>query len=70
MPLIDTLPLEERLASYLPEVLNGLGSLVSMQNIMDLLVIMRLQGQWTPEDILELLQSPPFRQQVDSFTYV
>ncbi|XVF19093.1 hypothetical protein REPUB_Repub11eG0080600 [Reevesia pubescens] len=46
MPLIETLSLEERLASYLPE------------------------GQWTPEDILELLQSPPFRQQVDSFTYV
>ncbi|WRX34835.1 Proteasomal ubiquitin receptor Rpn13/ADRM1 - like 1 [Theobroma cacao] len=40
MPLIETLPLEERLASYLPE------------------------GQWTPEDLLELLQSPPFRQQV------
>ncbi|KAH7527812.1 hypothetical protein FEM48_Zijuj05G0006200 [Ziziphus jujuba var. spinosa] len=46
MPLIETLPLEELLASYLPE------------------------GQWSPEDILELLQSPPFRQQVDSFTYV
>ncbi|OWM89229.1 26S proteasome regulatory subunit RPN13 isoform X1 [Punica granatum] len=46
MPLMDTLPLEQSLASYLPE------------------------GQWTPEDILELLQSPPFRQQVDSFTYV
>ncbi|XP_025013809.2 uncharacterized protein LOC8282890 isoform X1 [Ricinus communis] len=46
LPFIDTLPLEERLASYLPE------------------------GQWTPEDILELLQSPPFRQQMDSFTYV
>lgn len=29
-----------------------------------------VQGQWSPEDILELLQSPPFRQQVDSFTYV
>ncbi|CAN0839055.1 26S proteasome regulatory subunit RPN13 [Linum grandiflorum] len=46
MPLIATLPLEERLASFLPE------------------------GPWTPEDVLELLQSPPFRQQVDSFTYV
>ncbi|CAI0553265.1 unnamed protein product [Linum tenue] len=46
MPLMGTLPVEERLASYLPE------------------------GPWTPEDILELLQSPPFRQQVDSFTYV
>ncbi|KAB1212057.1 26S proteasome regulatory subunit RPN13 [Morella rubra] len=46
MPLIETLPLEQCLASYLPE------------------------GKWTAEDILELLQSPPFCQQVDSFTYV
>ncbi|KAL5543408.1 hypothetical protein UlMin_007192 [Ulmus minor] len=46
LPLMDTLPLEQQLASYLPE------------------------GQWSREDILELLQSPPFRQQVDSFTYV
>ncbi|OMO53228.1 26S proteasome complex ubiquitin receptor, subunit Rpn13 [Corchorus capsularis] len=46
MPLIETLQLEEQLASYLPE------------------------GQWIPEDMLDLLQSPPFRQQVDSFTYV
>ncbi|CAN1340419.1 26S proteasome regulatory subunit RPN13 [Linum perenne] len=29
-----------------------------------------IQGPWTPEDVLELFQSPPFRQQVDSFTYV
>ncbi|XP_068331515.1 26S proteasome regulatory subunit RPN13-like [Pyrus communis] len=46
MPLIETLPLEQGLGSYLPE------------------------GQWSPEDILELLQSPPFRQQMDSFAYV
>lgn len=46
MPLLETLPLEQSLVSYLPE------------------------GPWSPEDILELLQSPPFRQQVDSFTYV
>ncbi|KAL9377270.1 hypothetical protein Peur_031390 [Populus x canadensis] len=26
------------------------------------------EGYWTPEDILDLLQSPPFRQQVNSFT--
>lgn len=45
-PLLETIPLEERLVSYLPE------------------------GQWTPEELLDLLQSPPFRQQVDSFTYV
>ncbi|KAF8400158.1 hypothetical protein HHK36_013454 [Tetracentron sinense] len=46
LPLIETLPLEQRLASYLPE------------------------GQWTAEDLMELLQSPPFRQQVEAFTYV
>ncbi|GAA0146754.1 hypothetical protein LIER_06632 [Lithospermum erythrorhizon] len=28
------------------------------------------EGQWTTEELIELLQSPPFRQQVDSFTYV
>lgn len=28
------------------------------------------EGTWSPEEISELLQSPPFRQQVDSFTYV
>ncbi|XP_008806959.1 26S proteasome regulatory subunit RPN13-like isoform X1 [Phoenix dactylifera] len=46
MPLIETLPLEQQLASYLPE------------------------GSWTPADLMELLQSPPFRQQVDAFTHV
>ncbi|XP_073101789.1 26S proteasome regulatory subunit RPN13 isoform X2 [Elaeis guineensis] len=46
MPLIETLPLEQQLASYLPE------------------------GSWTPADLMDLLQSPPFRQQVDTFTHV
>ncbi|XP_020093926.1 26S proteasome regulatory subunit RPN13 isoform X3 [Ananas comosus] len=46
LPLIETLPVEERLASYLPE------------------------GSQTRADIIELLQSPPFRQQVDTFTHV
>ncbi|XP_042497709.1 26S proteasome regulatory subunit RPN13 isoform X2 [Macadamia integrifolia] len=46
MPLIETLSLEQQLASYLPE------------------------GQWTPEDLMDLFQSPPFRQQVEAFTYV
>ncbi|XP_022888746.1 26S proteasome regulatory subunit RPN13-like [Olea europaea var. sylvestris] len=46
LPLIDELPLEQQLVSYLPE------------------------GQWTSEEFIELLQSPPFRQQLDSFTYV
>lgn len=45
-PLIETLPLEQRLSSYLPE------------------------GRWNAEDLKELLMSPPFRQQVDSFTNV
>lgn len=46
LPLLDTLPIEERLAPYLPE------------------------GQRTLGDLIEVLQSPPFRQQVDAFTYV
>lgn len=46
LPLIESLALEQRLASYLPD------------------------GSWNPEDLMDLLQSPPFRQQVDSFTHV
>ncbi|KAJ4869387.1 26S proteasome regulatory subunit RPN13 [Raphanus sativus] len=46
MPLLEMLPVQERLSSHLPE------------------------GHCRDEDILELLQSPPFRQQVDAFTYV
>lgn len=46
LPLLDALPIEERLAPYLPE------------------------GQRTLSDLIEVLQSPPFRQQVDAFTYV
>nr|GME04654.1 26S proteasome regulatory subunit RPN13 [Ipomoea batatas] len=46
LPLIEEIPLQQQLATYLPE------------------------GQWNPEELIELLQSPPFRQQVDSFTYV
>ncbi|KAG7568010.1 Proteasomal ubiquitin receptor Rpn13/ADRM1 [Arabidopsis thaliana x Arabidopsis arenosa] len=46
MPLLEMLPVQERLSSHLPE------------------------GHSRAEDILELLQSPPFRQQVDAFTYV
>ncbi|ONK68043.1 uncharacterized protein A4U43_C05F6690 [Asparagus officinalis] len=45
-PLIEKLPVQQRLASYLPE------------------------GPWTPETITELLQSAPFRQQVETFTHV
>ncbi|KAL1197928.1 26S proteasome regulatory subunit RPN13 [Cardamine amara subsp. amara] len=46
MPLLEMLPVQDQLSSYLPE------------------------GHCRAEDILELLQSPPFRQQVDAFTYV
>ncbi|EOA27386.1 hypothetical protein CARUB_v10023516mg [Capsella rubella] len=46
MPLLEMLPVQERLSSHLPE------------------------GHCKAEDILELLQSPPFRQQIDAFTYV
>ncbi|KAL0426707.1 UNVERIFIED_CONTAM: 26S proteasome regulatory subunit RPN13 [Sesamum latifolium] len=45
-PLIQELPLDQQLVSYLPE------------------------GEWTSDELIELLQSPPFRQQLDSFTYV
>lgn len=46
LPLLETLPIEERLAPYLPE------------------------GQQSLHDLIEVLQCPPFRQQVDAFTYV
>ncbi|KAI3849473.1 hypothetical protein MKX03_033765 [Papaver bracteatum] len=46
LPLIESLPLEQRLASHLPE------------------------GKLSPSDLIELLQCPQFRQQVESFTYV
>ncbi|XP_020527011.1 26S proteasome regulatory subunit RPN13 isoform X2 [Amborella trichopoda] len=45
LPVVETLPLEERLESFLPE------------------------GRWTPDALMELFQSPPFRQQVESFNY-
>ena len=70
MPLIETLPLEEGLLSHLPEVYDSLMFGIFLNVLCWCIVIMRLQGHWTPEDILDLLQSPPFRQQVDSFTYV
>ncbi|XP_044464652.1 26S proteasome regulatory subunit RPN13 isoform X2 [Mangifera indica] len=57
----------------------GLGDILKPDLIMPLIETLSFEqrlapylpeGQWSPEDILELLQSPPFRQQVDSFTYV
>jgi hypothetical protein len=74
MPLIHTLPLEQCLASYLPEVYNSLEFLFPLVLHLRLqfttFTAYKMQGPWTPEDIMELLQSPPFCQQVDSFTYV
>ncbi|KMT17642.1 hypothetical protein BVRB_2g035910 [Beta vulgaris subsp. vulgaris] len=46
LPLLETLPFEERVAPYLPE------------------------GQQSLHDLIEVLQCPPFRQQVDAFSYV
>lgn len=45
-PLLETLPLEQELSSYLPE------------------------GSCNPQTILELLQSAPFRQQIELFSHV
>ena len=46
-------------------------SLLSVQlNPLLILVTARFQGSWTAGDILELLQSPPLRQQLDAFTHV
>ncbi|XP_076890381.1 uncharacterized protein LOC143541435 [Bidens hawaiensis] len=48
-----------------PELLLPLMETLSLENVASHLP----EGEWTPEEIMELLQSPPFRQQVDSFTY-
>lgn len=72
LPLIENLPIEQ-LASHLPEVcIVMMLSWHSVELIVTLnfMVIARLQGSWTPGDILELLQSPPLRQQLDAFTHV
>ncbi|XLS86289.1 hypothetical protein HN51_036455 [Arachis hypogaea] len=65
--------------AYMKERCLGLGDILKPDLIMPLMDTISLEqrlapylpeGKWSPEDILELLQSPPFRQQVDSFTYV
>ncbi|KAL4590131.1 hypothetical protein LXL04_003051 [Taraxacum kok-saghyz] len=56
----------------------GLGDILKPELILPLMETLSLdqvashlpEGQWSPEELMELLQSPPFRQQVDSFTYV
>ncbi|KAL7599586.1 hypothetical protein Lser_V15G23540 [Lactuca serriola] len=56
----------------------GLGDILKPELILPLMESLSLEqvashlpeGQWSPEELMELLQSPPFRQQVDSFTYV
>ena len=72
LPLLENLPIEQ-LASHLPEVcivmtLTWLS--VEIILVLNFLAIVQLQGSWTPADILELLQSPPLRQQLDAFTHV
>lgn len=72
LPLLETLPVEERLSQYLPEVYIFFGYCyvlaLSLQG--SALYVLRIQGQQSRHDLLEVLQCPPFRQQVDAFTYV
>lgn len=72
MPLIETLPLEQTLAAYLPEV--GYLPFVKEEYKTQISAYtnfsLSLQGSWSTDDLMELLQSPPFRQQVDSFSHV
>jgi hypothetical protein len=55
---------------YLPEVYNSLEFLFPLVLYLILQfmssIAYNMQGQWTPEDIFELLQSSTFCQQVDS----
>ena len=64
MPLIHTSPLEHHLASYLPEVNNSLEVLFPLVLYPTLQFVsftaFNKQGQWIPEDVLELLQSSHF----------
>lgn len=72
LPLIENLPIEQ-LASHLPEVcIVMMLPWLSVEVILALnfMAIAHFQGSWTPSDILELLQSPPLRQQLDAFTHV
>ncbi|KVI01468.1 26S proteasome complex ubiquitin receptor, subunit Rpn13 [Cynara cardunculus var. scolymus] len=49
----------------------GLGDILKPELLFPLMETLSLEeGHWTAEELMELLQSPPFRQQVDSFTYV
>ncbi|XP_039840580.1 26S proteasome regulatory subunit RPN13-like isoform X2 [Panicum virgatum] len=56
----------------------GLGDILKPELILPLLENLPIEqlashlpeGSWTPADILELLQSPPLRQQLDAFTHV
>ncbi|CAA3014435.1 26S proteasome regulatory subunit RPN13, partial [Olea europaea subsp. europaea] len=51
----------------------GLGDILKPEFILPLIDELPLEqqlGQWTSEELIELLQCSPFRQQLDSFTYV
>jgi len=61
-----------------PDAGVGLGDILKPELILPLLENLPIEqlashlpeGSWTPADILELLQSPPLRQQLDAFTHV
>lgn len=62
-----------------PEAALGLGDILKPELILPIIEDLPVEqqfasylpeGSWTPHDLVELLQSPPFRQQVDSFTYM
>ncbi|CAD6332589.1 unnamed protein product [Miscanthus lutarioriparius] len=65
-------------ASSDPDAGLGLGDILKPDLVLPLienLLIEQLashlpEGSWTPGDIVELLQSPPLRQQLDAFTHV
>ncbi|TVU20082.1 hypothetical protein EJB05_36274, partial [Eragrostis curvula] len=61
-----------------PDAGLGLGDILKPELVLPLIETLPIEqltshlpeGSWTPGDILELLQSPPLRQQVDAFTHV
>jgi 26S proteasome regulatory subunit N13 len=61
-----------------PDAGLGLGDILKPELVLPLIENLPIEqlashlpeGSWTPADILELLQSPPLRQQLDAFTHV
>jgi len=65
-------------ASSDPDAGLGLGDILKPDLVLPLIENLPIEqlashlpeGSWTPADIIELLQSPPLRQQLDAFTHV